>query len=164
MAETDLNKKYICDKTGLDEKDGLVNIILDMIKDSYKSGLNQSEYDNTVCMIENNDKLRDRIINMRNNYFKQKRNWIKEKRYYIKELKYANKLINELRRDKVQMMKVLMWFKEDQQKFIKYLQEELNVQIQEESIGCEITNKRYILEEILQKYKEIIGDDNNDTN
>lgn len=46
-----------------------------------------------------------------------------------------------------------------QKEFIKYLQEEINVQIQEESIGCEITNKRYILEEILQKYKEIIGDD-----
>lgn len=45
-----------------------------------------------------------------------------------------------------------------QKEFINYLQEELNVQIQEESIGCEITNKRYILEEILQKYKEIIGD------
>ena len=46
-----------------------------------------------------------------------------------------------------------------QKEFINYLQEELNVQIQEESIGCEITNKRYILEEILQKYKKIIGDD-----
>ena len=38
-------------------------------------------------------------------------------------------------------------------------EEELNVQIQEESIGCETTNKRYILEKVLQKYKEIIGDD-----
>ena len=45
-----------------------------------------------------------------------------------------------------------------QKEFIKYLQEELNVQIQEESIGCEITNKRYILEEILKEYKSIIGD------
>ena len=52
-----------------------------------------------------------------------------------------------------------------QKEFIKYLQEELNVQIQEESVGCEITNKRYILEEILQKYKEItekIDNENND--
>lgn len=47
-----------------------------------------------------------------------------------------------------------------QKKFINYLQEELNVQIQQESIGCETTNKRYILEEILQKYKEIIETDN----
>ncbi len=48
-----------------------------------------------------------------------------------------------------------------QKEFINYLQEELNVQIQEESIGCEITNKRYILEEILLKYKKIIGNDIN---
>lgn len=45
-----------------------------------------------------------------------------------------------------------------QKEFIKYLQEELNVTIQDESIGCEIINKRYILEEILKKHKEIIGD------
>lgn len=44
-----------------------------------------------------------------------------------------------------------------QKEFINYLQEELNVEIQRESIGCEITNKRYILEKILQKYKNIIG-------
>lgn len=48
--------------------------------------------------------------------------------------------------------------KSQQKEFINYLQEELNVQIQEESIGCEITNKRYILEEILKEYKSIIGD------
>lgn len=45
-----------------------------------------------------------------------------------------------------------------QKEFINYLQEELNVEIQRESIGCEITNKRYILEKILQKYKSIIGE------
>ena len=50
--------------------------------------------------------------------------------------------------------------KQQQKEFIKYLQEEINVQIQEESIGCEITNKRYILEEILNKYKEITGIEN----
>lgn len=45
-----------------------------------------------------------------------------------------------------------------QKEFIKYLQEEINVQIQEESIGCEITNKRYILEEILQTYKDLVNE------
>lgn len=82
MNETDLNKKYICDETGLNEEDELVDIILEMIKDSYKSGLNQSEYDNTLCMIEDNDKLKNRIKNMRSNYLKQKRNWVFEKRFY----------------------------------------------------------------------------------
>lgn len=55
---------------------------------------------------------------------------------------------------------VLTRIETQQKEFIKYLQEELNVQIQEESIKCETTNKRYILEEILQKYKEIICDNN----
>lgn len=44
-----------------------------------------------------------------------------------------------------------------QKELIKCLQEELNVQIQEESINCETTNKRYILEGILQKCKKIVG-------
>ena len=63
-----------------------------------------------------------------------------------------NKSIQQLLKDNQEL-------KEQQKKFIKYLQEELNIQIQEESIGCEITNKKYILEEILNKYKDIIGDD-----
>lgn len=48
-------------------------------------------------------------------------------------------------------------YRNQQKEFIKYLQEELNVQIQEKSVGCETTNKEYILNEILQEYKEIIG-------
>ena len=44
-----------------------------------------------------------------------------------------------------------------QNEFIKYLEDEIKLEIQRESIGCETTNKRCILEEILQKYKEIIG-------
>lgn len=51
-----------------------------------------------------------------------------------------------------------------QKEFINYLQEELNVQIQQESIGCETTNKRYILEEVLREYKAIIGDVKNENN
>ena len=53
--------------------------------------------------------------------------------------------------------KEVKFINNQQMQFIKYLQEEINVQIQEESIDCEITNKRYVLEEILTKYKELIG-------
>lgn len=67
MIETDLNKKYICEKTGLNEKDDLVNIILEMIKDSFKSGLNQSEYDNTIDIMEENIKLRELLNDIINN-------------------------------------------------------------------------------------------------
>lgn len=46
-----------------------------------------------------------------------------------------------------------------QKEFIKYLEDEIKLEIQRESVGCETTNKRCILEEILQKYKELMGDD-----
>lgn len=58
MKETDLKIKYICDKTLLNEDDELIPIILDMIKESYKSGLCQAEYDNTMGLIEENEKLK----------------------------------------------------------------------------------------------------------
>ena len=55
--------------------------------------------------------------------------------------------------------KLLNKFKIQQKDFIKYLEDEMKLEIQRENINCETTNKRYILEEILQKYKEIIGSD-----
>lgn len=122
MIEKDLNIKYICDKTSLSENDELIPIILDMIKESYKSGLCQAEFDNTMNLI-----------------------------------------------------------KETQQKeFIKYLEDEINIcdgfldttksDLQEIPYEVISANKTYITtrikenetaqkvyEEILQKYKEIIG-------
>lgn len=41
MSETELNINYICYKTLLDKDDKLVPIILDIVKGSYKAGLNQ---------------------------------------------------------------------------------------------------------------------------
>lgn len=58
MKQKDLNIKYICEKTLLDKQDELVPIILKMIKESYKAGLNQAEYDNTMRIIEENDSLK----------------------------------------------------------------------------------------------------------
>ena len=48
-------------------------------------------------------------------------------------------------------------YENQQKKFMKYLEDEIKLEIQRESVGCETTNKRCILEEILQKYKSIIG-------
>ena len=78
---------------------------------------------------------------------------------YPLEVEEAKAIFNYIDYLESKCKKQIDKLKNQQKEFIKYLQEELNVQIQEESIGCEITNKRYILEEILQKYKEIIGDD-----
>lgn len=58
MNEKDLNIEYICEKTLLDKDDELVPIILDLIKDSYKAGLCQAEFDNTMNLIEENEELK----------------------------------------------------------------------------------------------------------
>ena len=61
MSEEDLNVKYIREKTGLVENDELIPIILEMIKDSYKVGLCQAEYDNTMGLMEENQQLKEQL-------------------------------------------------------------------------------------------------------
>lgn len=61
MSEEQLNIKYICENTGLVENDKLIPIILGMIKDSYKAGLTQAEIDNTMGLIEENQKYKEVI-------------------------------------------------------------------------------------------------------
>lgn len=58
MNEKDLNIEYICEKTLLDRDDELVPIILDLIQNSYKAGLCQAEFDNTMNLIEENEELK----------------------------------------------------------------------------------------------------------
>lgn len=61
MSEDNLNVKYIREKTGLVENDELIPIILEMIKDSYKAGLYQAEYDNTMDLMEENQNYKEVI-------------------------------------------------------------------------------------------------------
>lgn len=61
MSEKDINIEYICNKTLLDKDDELVPIILEMIQESYRAGLSQSEIDNTMGLIEHNQMLKDQI-------------------------------------------------------------------------------------------------------
>ncbi len=58
MNKKDLNIEYICEKTLLAKDDELVPIILDLIQESYKAGLCQAEYDNTMGLIEENQELK----------------------------------------------------------------------------------------------------------
>ena len=68
MSEEQLNIEYIREKTGLVENDELIPIILKMIKDSYKAGLCQAEYDNTMDSIEERQEVID--------YLKEKINYL----------------------------------------------------------------------------------------
>lgn len=62
MNEEYLNIKYIREKTGLVENDELIPIILEMIQESYKNGLCQSEFDDTMRLLEENEQLRNLIV------------------------------------------------------------------------------------------------------
>lgn len=61
MNENDLNIEYICEKTLLNKDDELVPIILDLIQESYKAGLCQTEFDNTMNFIEENQELKKQL-------------------------------------------------------------------------------------------------------
>lgn len=61
MSEKNLNIEYICEKTLLNKDDELVPIILDLIQDSYKAGLCQAEFDNTMNLIEENQELKEKL-------------------------------------------------------------------------------------------------------
>lgn len=61
MSEKDLNIEYICEKTLLNKDDELVPIILDLIQDSYKAGLCQTEFDNTMNLIGENQELKKQL-------------------------------------------------------------------------------------------------------
>ena len=66
--EKDLNIEYIQDKTGLVDNDELILIILEMIQESYKAGLCQSEYDNTMELIEELNDLKIKNARLKDNW------------------------------------------------------------------------------------------------
>lgn len=157
MSEEQLNIKYICENTGLVENDKLIPIILGMIKDSYKAGLTQAEIDNTMGLIEENQELKKQleelefIVGLR-----QKRNLISK---FDKEYDEEDKKKNPNRDyacvtpDAEEVYKRYYELKAQQKEFIKYLEDEISeLSVCWKDASC-------IAEEILSKYKEIIGSD-----
>lgn len=92
-----LNVEYICDKTLLSKEDELIPIILDMIKESYKSGLNTAEFNETMNLIGENQELRMTLYN---------------KDRYINRLKTAKDKCGKKNGDMINQQK----------EFIKYLE------------------------------------------
>lgn len=149
MNEKDLNIEYICEKTLLSKDDKLVPIILDLIQDSYKAGLCQSEFDNTMNLIEEIQELKKQL---------------EDKCDFINKLQAVKNKLNKW--DYENTMK--------QQKFIKYLEDEIeqntpNVRWKhynedyfndydvENPICIEIKPTNKVLKEVLQKYKKIVN-------
>lgn len=135
MSEKDLNIEYICEKTLLNKDDELVPIILSLIQESYKAGLCQTEFDNTMNLIEENQELKKQLENCYCN--------ITDCSGRIKDSKKYDSLIQA---QEVQ-----------QKEFIKFLENEL---LQARYYARDIA---HYIEYVLRKYKEIIQTKNNNS-
>lgn len=170
MNEKDLNIEYICEKTLLNKDDKLVPIILDLIQESYKAGLCQTEFDNTMNLIEENQELKKQLEVGNKQYC----DLVEEKEILQEQLSIKTLQLEELKsskRDYTQenILEIKMFKLQTQQKaFIKFLEDEISKQkndifanaLTSEDIDLYIMKiKLQELEEILQKHKEIIGDD-----
>jgi hypothetical protein len=167
MSEKDLNIEYICEKTLLNKDDELVPIILSLIQESYKAGLCQAEFDNTMNLIEENQELKEKL----DKYEKPEdmtlfAMWCTEK---VKdenlELKkqlencYCNRTDCAGRiKDSKKYNSLVQKVETQQKEFIKYLEDEKD----ELARGrCDVCKDKFDeADDILQKYKEIIGENN----
>mgnify|MGYP000992504279 CR=1 FL=1 len=129
MSEKDLNIEYICEKTLLNKDDELVPIILSLIQESYKAGLCQTEFDNTMNLIEENQELKKQLENS-----------------YCNRTDCAGRIKDSKKYDS------LVQAQEAQQKeFIKFLEDEL---LDARYYARDIA---HYIEYVLRKYKEIVN-------
>lgn len=129
MNEKDLNIEYICEKTLLNKDDELVPIILSLIQESYKAGLCQTEFDNTMNLIEENQELKKQLENS-----------------YCNRTDCAGRIKDSKKYDS------LVQAQEAQQKeFIKFLEDEL---LDARYYARDIA---HYIEYVLRKYKEIVN-------
>ncbi len=166
MNEKDLNVEYICEKTLLNKDDELVPIILDLIQESYKAGLCQAEFDNTMNLIEENEELKQKYENAVADY----ETTMAEKEQLKKQLKDKTEDYKRMKDNFDSKVDVLTEIDTQRKEFIKYLEDEIKLyenDIQNFkkdykvyfSLINDLRVNKAKIEENLQKYKEIIGDD-----
>lgn len=161
MNEKDLNIKYIQDNTGLVDNDELIPIILEMMEESYKAGLCQSEIDNTMGLIEENEKLKKQLEYLRSGE-------------YYNQLRFENEMLQQVVDTNGVPSEVYDFIDcthrntellEQQQEFIKYLEEEKDrlageiSAIYENDLGKTKLVNEDIYNEVVKielKYKEIM--------
>lgn len=167
MNEKDLNIEYICEKTLLNKDDELVPIILSLIQESYKAGLCQTEFDNTMNLIEENQELKKQL-EVGN---KQYSDLVEEKEILQEQLSIKTLQLEELKSSKrdytqenILEMKIFK-LQTQQKEFIKFLEDEIKElqKIKETELDYDILKdvipQLLAFEDVLQKHKSIIGDD-----
>ena len=75
----------------------------------------------------------------------------------VKEIKQLKKQLEELKEEKQEWINLLAMFKNQQKEFIKYLEDYLNLF---DNMCIDEQGYYDMLEEILQKYRSIIGENN----
>ena len=166
MNEKDLNIEYICEKTLLNKDDELVPIILSLIQESYKAGLCQTEFDNTMNLIEENQELKKQL-EVGN---KQYSDLVEEKEILQEQLSIKTLQLEELKSSKrdytqenILEMKIFK-LQTQQKEFIKFLEDEIKElqKIKETELDYDILKdvipQLLECEETLQNYKSIIGE------
>lgn len=171
MNEKDLNIEYICEKTLLNKDDELVPIILNLIQDSYKAGLCQAEFDNTMNLIEENEELKQKYENAVADY----ETTMAEKEQLKKQLKDKTENYKRMKDNFDSKVDVLTEIDTQRKEFIKYLEDEIKLYKNDIQNFSKNYNVYFSLindlkvgktrtEEILQKYKRITGVSNEKEN
>lgn len=152
MNEKDLNIEYICDKTLLNKDDELVPIILSLIQESYKAGLCQTEFDNTMNLIEENQELKKQLEDMTlcRDIASGHREEVQDREAIL--LNQQKKFIKYLE-DEIQQQETIIAENQEKSYFLIYEDEKENLKLSSQKAYI----RKIILEEILQKYKSIIG-------
>lgn len=135
MSEEQLNIEYIREKTGLVENDELIPIILKMIKDSYKAGLCQAEYDNTMDLIEENKQLKEQL--------QQKEEEIKE---LCKKIKVNEKSRRKMQKSLMEKIQEIEKARKEAIEFIKEYEKNQNLLKWNEEDYIDVINeiKKYL--------------------
>lgn len=134
MNEKDLNIEYICEETLLEKDDELVPVILNLMQESYKTGLCQAEFDNTMNLIEENQELKKQL----------------KSDYYIKGLEGTLK----------EYQQIMTKYDTQQKEFIKWLENGIEKVKNTEFLDERIQRAQLIAyNRCLRKYKKTIGDD-----
>lgn len=101
------------------------------------------------------NELLDKILELLSNQYI---NGLEQSRFDKRMLEHENR---ELRKEKQEWIKLLNMFKNQQKEFIKYLEDYIEVlKSQQDSVeGLDLAEEHMLmtLEEVLSKYKEIIG-------
>ena len=139
MTEEQLNKEQLRrDLKGFSYSNELLDKILELLSNQYINGLEQSRFDKRMLEFENQE-LKRELNEKITSEMKLKDDLDKQRKEYQETYKDVHEEIKE--------------YKNQQKEFIEYLKSEIT------DLSLCWRDASYIPEEILDKYKEIIGSD-----